>query len=107
MRLLPLVFVVAVVAACSDHPLRTPVRGAGGAGTSGGEAGSGGPVEGKDAGGGPPNGACEPLGECACYEARDRCELVSESCWCPSVCNPSIACICGGGKFVRCKDRAR
>lgn len=41
---------------------------------------------------------------CGCRERAD-CQLVTEACWCPSECDPKIACICGGGKFVRCEAK--
>lgn len=49
---------------------------------------------------------CEELTEqCECWKAAPRCQLVNEPCWCPSVCDPAIACVCGGGKFLRCEAR--
>lgn len=48
---------------------------------------------------------CEQRTECECYAARETCQLQTEPCWCPSVCNPSIACVCGGGKFLRCQEK--
>jgi hypothetical protein len=29
----------------------------------------------------------------------------TEACWCPSECNPQIACVCGGGQFLGCEDK--
>jgi hypothetical protein len=49
-------------------------------------------------------GACASLGECDCYAAGNRCTMLTESCWCPSVCDSKIACVCGGGKFLGCED---
>jgi hypothetical protein len=45
---------------------------------------------------------CATLDECACYAASDRCSMVTESCWCPSVCDSKVACVCGGGKYLGC-----
>lgn len=42
---------------------------------------------------------------CSCYR-RPECAIVTEPCWCPSECNPQIACVCGGGKFLRCETRS-
>ena len=50
--------------------------------------------------------ACGSLSECACYEASDRCAMRTESCWCPSVCDTKVVCVCGGGRFLGCEDRA-
>ncbi len=41
---------------------------------------------------------------CGCHERAD-CQLVTEACWCPSECDPKVACVCGGGKFLRCDTR--
>jgi len=49
---------------------------------------------------------CASLDECACYAAGDRCSMVTESCWCPIVCDSKVACVCGGGKFLGCQDSA-
>jgi hypothetical protein len=51
-------------------------------------------------------GACSTLGACECMAAGDRCSARTEACWCPSECNPNIACICGGGRFLGCDDKA-
>jgi hypothetical protein len=48
---------------------------------------------------------CFQMGACECMAASDRCEGVAEPCWCPSECDPNIACVCGGGKFLECHDR--
>jgi hypothetical protein len=56
--------------------------------------------------GGTQTGACASLGECACFAASDRCSARTEACWCPSVCDPSIACICGGGEFLSCETKS-
>jgi hypothetical protein len=48
---------------------------------------------------------CSSLGACECMAASDRCVARTEACWCPSECNPQIACICGGGQFLACDDR--
>ena len=29
----------------------------------------------------------------------------TEACWCPSVCDPAIVCVCGGGQFLGCEDK--
>ena len=42
--------------------------------------------------------------ECSCYERGD-CSMVTEACWCPSMCGSKVACVCGGGKFLRCEAR--
>jgi len=60
---------------------------------------------------GGPDGAtttvpCTAMGACECMAASDRCAPRTEACWCPSECDPQIACICGGGKFVACEDRS-
>ena len=52
------------------------------------------------------SGACSTLGACECMAANDRCSARTEACWCPSECNPNIACICGGGRFLGCDDRS-
>ena len=46
---------------------------------------------------------CASLGACECMAASNRCTPVAEACWCPSECNPNIACICGGGRFLGCQ----
>ena len=53
-----------------------------------------------------PSTACAVLDECACYAASDRCTMRTEACWCPSVCDSKIACVCGGGQFLGCEDKA-
>jgi len=37
--------------------------------------------------------------------ASERCVASTEPCWCPSECDPNIACICGGGRFLGCQER--
>jgi len=49
---------------------------------------------------------CSSLGACECMAASDRCVARTESCWCPSECNPQIACICGGGQFLACDEKS-
>ncbi len=49
--------------------------------------------------------ACSSLGACECM-ASDRCAPRTEACWCPSECNPQIACVCGGGQFLACEERS-
>jgi len=75
--------------------------------TVGALIGCGGSIKG---GGGPDGstqpGACAALGECECYAAGDRCAMRTEACWCPSVCDSKIACVCGGGQFLGCEDKA-
>jgi len=61
-------------------------------------------TSGKD--GSAPTGACATLGACECMATSDRCAARTEACWCPSECNPNIACICGGGRFLGCEDKA-
>ena len=48
---------------------------------------------------------CSSLGACECM-ASDRCAPRTEACWCPSECNPQIACVCGGGQFLACEERS-
>src|SRR5688572_13488655 len=57
-------------------------------------------------GGGPPNNGCAALGACGCMAASDRCTARTEACYCPTECNPELACICGGGQFLACEDKA-
>ena len=51
-------------------------------------------------------GACSSLGACECMAANDRCSARTESCYCPTACDPQIACICGGGRFLACEEKA-
>jgi hypothetical protein len=67
--------------------------------------GCGGSLNGNKGPDGSTGPACSSLSACACMAAGDRCSAVTESCWCPSECDPSIACICGGGRFLACRDR--
>jgi hypothetical protein len=55
--------------------------------------------------GGDAKAPCYSLGACACMAQSDRCETLTEACWCPSVCDSKISCVCGGGKFIACQDR--
>ena len=71
-----------------------------------GLGGCGGSIKGSGPDGSTPTGACASLGACECWAASDRCSMRTESCWCPSECNPNIACICGGGQFLGCEDKA-
>jgi hypothetical protein len=48
---------------------------------------------------------CSAMGACECM-ANDRCAPRHEACWCPSECDPQIACVCGGGRFLACEDNA-
>jgi hypothetical protein len=68
--------------------------------------GCGGSIKGKGAPDGSTTGACATLGACECMAASDRCSAQVEACWCPSECDPNIACICGGGRFLGCADKA-
>ena len=54
----------------------------------------------------PPNNGCAALSACGCMAASDRCTARTEACYCPTECNPDIACICGGGRFLACEDKA-
>jgi hypothetical protein len=54
----------------------------------------------------PNNAACSTLGACGCMAASDRCVSRTEACWCPSECAPEIVCVCGGGRFLGCEDKA-
>ena len=46
--------------------------------------------------------ACVGLDECTC-RATKGCGPIAQSCYCPfPQCDPSNACVCGGGKFVGC-----
>jgi hypothetical protein len=47
---------------------------------------------------------CSAMGACECLAASDRCASRTEPCWCPSECDPQIACICGGGRFLGCEN---
>lgn len=40
---------------------------------------------------------------CGCYARRASCKMITETCWCPSECDTTISCVCGGGKFLRCE----
>src|SRR4051794_31247692 len=72
--------------------------------------GCGGSLNGGGDGGAPhptpsdalPGSPCTTLSACECMAAGDRCAARTEACWCPSECNPQIACICGGGQFLGC-----
>ena len=61
--------------------------------------GCGGSIKGNDGGTTTP---CSAMSACECMAASDRCTARTEACWCPSECNPQIACICGGGRFLAC-----
>ena len=69
-------------------------------------AGCGSGTLGGPDGGGPPSNGCAALGACGCMAASDRCVSRTEACWCPSECAPEIVCICGGGRFLACEDKA-
>jgi hypothetical protein len=66
--------------------------------------GCGGSIKGGAPDGSTQPGGCASLSACACYAAGDHCKMNTESCWCPSECNPNIACVCGGGRFLGCED---
>lgn len=51
-------------------------------------------------------GACGSRGACECMAASNRCTVLAESCWCPSECDSNIRCVCGGGRFLGCEDKA-
>jgi hypothetical protein len=74
------------------------------AGCSGSLSGQGGPDAGPDVH--PTPALCSSLSACACYTNSDRCTMRTEACWCPSECDPNIACVCGGGQFLGCQDKA-
>ena len=72
--------------------------------------GCGGSINGSGTGTGGQGGATttiswSAMGACECMAASDRCEGLAEACWCPSECDPNIACICGGGRFIECHNR--
>jgi hypothetical protein len=69
-------------------------------------AGCGGSIKGNGSDGSIPAGACASLGACDCYAAADRCAMQTESCWCASACDPNIACVCGGGRFLGCEEKS-
>lgn len=69
-------------------------------------AGCGGSINGNTGPDGSTTGACASLGACACMAASDRCVGRTEACYCPTECDPNIACICGGGRFLGCEDKA-
>jgi len=48
---------------------------------------------------------CSTLSACACMAASDKCRPRTEACWCPSECDPQIACVCGGGQFLACDEK--
>ena len=73
-------------------------------GCSGNLNGPGGPDAGSEVH--PTPALCSSLGACACYAAGERCAMRTEACWCPSECDPNIVCVCGGGQFLGCEDRA-
>lgn len=85
----------------------TGTTGAGGTSGTGGTANTGGTTAtGGTTGTGGSTGACASLGACACMEASDRCSARTEACWCPSECDSNIVCICGGGRFLACDEKA-
>jgi hypothetical protein len=57
-------------------------------------------------GGAPPTNPCVALGACGCMAASDRCTARTEACYCPTECSPEIVCVCGGGHFLACEDKA-
>jgi hypothetical protein len=68
--------------------------------------GCGGSITGRTPDGSTQPGACASLGACECMAASDRCSARTEACWCPSECDPRIACVCGGGRFLACEEKA-
>ena len=76
--------------------------GAGGTGAQAGTTGTGG------TGGATTTIPCSAMGACECLVASDRCTSQTEACWCPTECYPggAIDCICGGGRFLSCADKA-
>lgn len=68
--------------------------------------GCGGSLNGNKGPDGSTTGQCASLGACECMAASDRCAARAEACWCPSECDPNIACICGGGRFLACEEKA-
>jgi hypothetical protein len=72
-------------------------------GLAAGLLGCGGSIKGPD---GSTTGACASLGACECMAASDRCAARTESCYCPTACDPQIVCICGGGRFLACEEKA-
>jgi len=72
-------------------------------GGMGGTTGGGGTL---GSGGSTPTGACSTLSGCECLAASDRCVPRSEACWCPTECFPGSVCVCGGGKFLGCENKA-
>jgi len=53
-----------------------------------------------------PTPPCSELSACDCLAASDRCVPRSEACWCPTECFPGSVCVCGGGKFLGCENKA-
>lgn len=51
------------------------------------------------------SGPCAQLNMCQCYARSSDCRMVTEACWCASECDARIACICGGGAFLRCESK--
>ena len=68
--------------------------------------GCGGSIKGNTGPDGSTTGGCSSLGACECMGASDRCAARTEACWCPDVCGLPIDCICGGGRFLACDDKA-
>jgi hypothetical protein len=69
-------------------------------------AACGGSIKGNGPDGATTTIPCGAMGACECMAASDRCAARTEACWCPSECNPQIACVCGGGQFLGCDDKA-
>lgn len=57
------------------------------------------------AGCGLPVGPCATITDVCSCRARADCQPVTEACWCPSECGEKVACVCGGGKFLRCEAK--
>jgi hypothetical protein len=66
----------------------------------------GGSLKGNGGADGSTPGACATLGACECMAASDLCAPRTEACYCPTSCDPNIACICGGGRFLACEEKA-
>ena len=48
---------------------------------------------------------CEAIiDECECQKQHEHCQPIVETCYCPP-CDPALACVCGGGRFLRCTFR--
>ncbi|HEX7668414.1 MAG TPA: hypothetical protein VF395_02465 [Polyangiaceae bacterium] len=79
--------------------------GTGGTTATGGNRGTGGTdaTGGTNATGGETGAGCAGLDYCSCA-ARPDCAVLSEACFCPcgEKCEPTCACVCGGGAYLGC-----